>query len=334
MRLTEKGQVSTDRIALKEIDSEFTRKLLRYRELNKITSTFLEPFIEKSEKDGRIHGQYSQGIVVTGRLSCHNPNLQQVPSRTEDSKKIRSLFCAREGHSLLVGDFSQIELRLLAHFSQDRLLVKAYQEGLDIHNETAKMIFKTKEPTPLQRFIAKSVNFLSVYGGGPKTLCETVKDMSGTVISEKEAEDVLDKYTLVYREAHDWRHNIVEIGRRTQEVRTIGGRVIPIKHIPFFKKSWEKKSQKHTCDFSASDRKIVNYTIQGSAADVMRQCLINVHNNFPKKVTGCIHDEVIIETDTPDLDLPVLKTCMSYSWELKNVRLEADVKVCSDWGQK
>ena len=334
-RLTKKGHLSTDKLSLKLIDTEFTRKLLRHRELEKLCSTYLIPFTQMCDKNDRLHGKFGQGTTITGRLSSYSPNLQNIPIRSENGKRVRELFIPEEGYNLVIFDYNQIELRLLAHFSQDPLLLRAYKDDLDLHNETAKMIFKTDTPTTAQRYIAKQLNFSAVYGAGAKKFQEIVLSQANEKIefSEEAALQAIDKFFSVYSRVNWWKQKVVEICQQLGYVRTLLGRTIPVKNI----------ASKNRFLRFAAERECVNYIIQGSAGDVIKRAMIRIASSFPKlRLIGSIHDELIFELCqegecTPSECTPtiaLIENLMEDCGELKGVELKVKGKMVQNWGEK
>ncbi|MEK6881127.1 MAG: DNA polymerase A family protein, partial [Nanoarchaeota archaeon] len=223
-------------------------------------------------------------------------------------------------------DFSQIELRLLAHFSNDSTMLKAYNEGIDLHALTAKYIFAVNDPSKEQRFLSKQINFACLYGAYPKKIMEVINTSNtGITVSFLDANNILNRFNELYREADIWKK--IELGRvrLTNRVYTLGGRIIPIEGLS-------------SGDFgkrAGAERAVISYIIQGSAADVMKKSMIDLTNKYPYlQIVASIHDELLIEvhedTDLLIGDIPII---MEKSYNLK-VPLVVDVKIVSNWSEK
>ena len=325
MILTKKGKLSTSKESLMEMDStDFIKKLLRYREIKKVSSTYLKPILENLDLYDRLHSQFNQAITVTGRLSSSNPiNLQNIPSRTELGKQVRSLFIPDKQHKLLCLDFSQIELRLIAHFSQDQNMLTAYQKGVDIHEQTAKAIFEKDKPTKEERFIGKTINFSSSYGAGPKRIAQTI-NLSGLSkkVTEEEARVLLERFNALYPGINTWKRGVWWYSRKAQSIKTLLGRIIPI----IWGKSWK--------DVARAEREAISYLVQGSAADIMKESIIKVYNTFPElRIISTVHDELLIEIDNKEELSNPIKDIMENVVTI-SIPLEVDAKIINSWGEK
>ena len=330
MILTPKGQVSTNKIALLELGTDFSKKLLKYRELKKLTSTYTEPILANLDKNNRLHSMFNQARTVTGRLSSSNPiNLQNIPSRTQLGKKVREVFIVDKGLKLLVLDFNQIELRLIAHFSQDTNMLKAYKEGVDIHEQTAKGIFNTQSPTKEQRFIGKTCNFSISYGAGSKKLAQTINQGElGVKVTEDETKGILERFNALYSGISTWKRGVWYATRHAGYIKTLLGRVIPIQG---FKGSWKEVSQ--------AERDSVSYLVQGSAADIMKKSIIELISLYPNlQMVSTVHDELLIELDEEEASDPTyclmnIDNVLSHVVKL-SIPLKVDLKVVNNWGEK
>ncbi len=226
-----RGGYTTNAEVLEKLaeEHEIARLVLRYREIQKLLSTYVEgirPLVE----NGLVHTTYNQTMTTTGRLSSTNPNLQNIPIRKEDGRELRKLFIAREGNTLIDADYSQIELRLLAHFSDCKALIQAYRDGEDVHAATAARVFGVplNEVTKSMRGRAKTINFGIIYGMGKFGLA---KDLG---CSQNEAQDFIDKYFALHPEVKDYMNENVRLAKENGFVTTILGRK---RYIPEIKSS-------------------------------------------------------------------------------------------------
>ncbi|MCF8002246.1 MAG: DNA polymerase I, partial [Halanaerobiales bacterium] len=268
--------------------------IMDYRKYSKIKSTYVDPLLELiDEKTGRIHTNFNQMVTATGRLSSTEPNLQNIPIRTEEGRKIRKAFIPeKENWVLLSADYSQIELRVLAHISQDEQLIKAFSEGRDIHTQTASEVFEVpkEEVTSDLRRHAKVINFGIAYGMSSYGLA---KDLD---ISNKEAEEYINKYFNRFPGVKNYMDNIVNKAKEEGFVRTIFDRMRYIKGI--------NSSNYHRRSFA--ERAAINTPIQGSAADIMKIAMIEVYNALSTKTTKTkmllqIHDEIVFEVPKEEI---------------------------------
>jgi len=296
--------------------------ILQYREAYKLQSTYIEPLLAlgiKSE-DQRIHTSFLQTGTATGRLSSKNPNLQNIPTRSEAGKHIREAFIAKEGYSLVGIDYSQIELRLLAHFSQDKALVDAFNSGLDIHTQTSAHIFG-EEKAKEYRNIAKSINFGLIYGMGAKKLSETVG------ITSKEAKVYIESYFEAFSSVKPYLKSIEEDAMSNGYVETL------LKRRRVFDFTSVAGMQK-----AAFLREAVNTVFQGSAADLIKLSMNKIHKKYSQntdvKMLLQIHDELIFEIK--DNKVNEIITDLSYimsSIMTLSIPLEVSVCVGKSWGE-
>lgn len=273
-------------------DYPVVRKILDYRQYAKLNSTYAKGLYNFIGKDGRIHGTFNQTITATGRISSTEPNLQNIPVRMELGREIRKVFVPEEGYIFVDADYSQIELRILAHMSGDERLIGAYREAQDIHAITASQVFHIPLPevTALQRRNAKAVNFGIVYGISAFGLSE---DLS---ISRKEAMDYIDKYFETYPGVKAFLDRQVEEGKEKGFVVTMFGRRRPIpelKSANFMQRSF-------------GERVAMNSPIQGTAADIMKLAMIGVDRELRRRklksrIVLQVHDELLVETWRPEL---------------------------------
>lgn len=273
---------------------ELPARLLRYRTLDKLKSTYADALQELIHKEtGRIHTSFNQTITATGRLSSSNPNLQNIPIRKEEGKKIRRAFIPKEGHTLISADYSQIELRILAHCAEDEILIEAFQNGEDIHTRTAKEVFQIMPEfiTDDLRSQAKAVNFGIVYGMSAFRLANDLN------ISRKMATAYIDNYFKRYSGVKKFIESTIENTRKTGEVSTLFNRKRRLDDI--------NSSNANVRGFA--ERAAVNTPIQGSAADLIKLAMIKLEdalekNNMAAKMLLSVHDEIIFECPFEEKD--------------------------------
>ena len=297
--------------------------ILEYRGLAKLKSTYADGLAEYIESDGRIHTSFNQTITATGRISSTEPNLQNIPMRTELGRLIRKVFVPKEGYVFADADYSQIELRILAHMSKDEGLISAYHEGEDIHRITASKVFHVpfEEVTSLQRRHAKAVNFGIVYGISSFGLSQ---DLS---ISVGEAKEYMEKYFETYPGVRAYQSKVIADAKEKGYSVTMYGRRRPIPEL--------KAGNFNLRQFG--ERVAMNAPIQGSAADIMKIAMINVffalkRENLKSRLILQIHDELVIETAPDEVEkvTALLTGEMERSASLK-VPLEAECHTGSDW---
>jgi DNA polymerase-1 len=300
-------------------------KLLEYRQLEKLRSTYIDALPSEIEpKTGRIHCTFNQTGTATGRLACQNPNLQNIPVRSEEGKKIRAAFRPEKSDwSYLAGDYSQIELRILAHLSEDPILLEAFNNNEDIHSHTASVIFNVPldKVTPEERHRAKAVNFGVIYGQQAFGLAQELN------ISAKEAASFIDIYFKRYKQVKEFVEECKEKTRQTGKAVTITGRERAIPEI----------HSKNGVIRSAAERLSVNTPLQGSAADIIKMAMLSIDKkmkvaNLRSFMILQIHDELIFEA--PDGELPLLKTlvldAMQQVYPLK-IPLIVDIVIGKNW---
>ena len=316
---------STAADVLEKLAPEYAivRKILDYRQYAKLNSTYAQGLYGFIQEDGRIHGTFNQTITATGRISSTEPNLQNIPVRMELGREIRKVFVPEEGYTFVDADYSQIELRILAHMSEDERLIGAYREAQDIHAITASQVFHIPlgEVTPLQRRNAKAVNFGIVYGISAFGLSE---DLS---ISRKEAEEYIDKYFETYPGVKAFLDRQVEEGKEKGFVVTLFGRRRPIpelKSANFMQRSF-------------GERVAMNSPIQGTAADIMKLAMIAVDRelrkrNLKSKIVLQVHDELLVETWKPEITEveEILEKKMREAADLR-VALEVEAHSGGSW---
>jgi DNA polymerase-1 len=319
---------STDSSVLETLDgknlSPIPGLILQYRELGKLLSTYVKTLPELVHShDKRLHTHFNQHVAATGRLSSNNPNLQNIPIRTELGRKVRKAFVAKEGYKLIGADYSQVELRLLAHFSQDKTMLAAFNNGEDIHRQTASEILgiALKDVTPEERSKAKAVNFGLMYGQSSFGLAGQLK------ISRKEAKDYITNYFENFSSVKGYLDGLKEKAEETGYAITLFGRK---RFLP------DIRSKNRTVK-SMAERVAINSPIQGTAADIIKLAMIRVdkalrENNFSAKLLLQVHDELIIEAPDEEVDKikALVKEAMEGAVEL-SVPLTVDVGVGKDW---
>lgn len=297
--------------------------VLEYRQLTKLHSTYAEGLAQFIDADGRIHGHFNQTVTATGRISSTEPNLQNIPMRTELGRAIRKVFVPKENSVFVDADYSQIELRILAHLSGDERLQNAFREGQDIHALTASQVFDVPfdEVTSLQRRNAKAVNFGIVYGISAHGLSVDLG------ITRKEAADYIESYFAAYPSIKTYLDGLVNEGREHASVRTMFGRIRPIPEL-------------HSTNFNQrnfGERVAMNSPIQGTAADIMKLAMVNtyrglVKNHLHSKLVLQIHDELVIETVKEELEQvkEILAEAMRTAAQM-DVELLIDMNVGDNW---
>lgn len=293
--------------------------ILEYRELAKLISTYCEPLITLAKQDdlSRVHSHFLQTGTATGRLSSNNPNLQNIPSRGRYAKAYKSCFKAQKGYKLISLDYSQIELRLLAHFSKDESLLQAFKEGADIHARTAISIFG--ELNDANRRAAKSINFGLIYGMGARALSQSLE------ISQESAKDYIKKYFAAFPSIQEYFSSCKALAKEQGFVKTLFGR----------KRYFDFKSA-NPRELAMYERECVNSILQGSAADIIKQAMFNLKPFLDKEhlLLLQIHDELIFEVKCEDAEnfAKVISNIMENSVQLL-VKLKTSLKVGSNWGE-
>ncbi len=323
---TPKGEPSTDAEVLEELAPRhpLPRLIVQYRQLDKLKGTYLDALPELVHADGRIHASFNQVVAATGRLSSSDPNLQNIPVRTEDGRQIRQAFVPGEpGWSLLTADYSQIELRVLAHFSKDPALVRAFAEDRDIHSVVASEIFGVPEAevTSDQRRMAKTVNFGVIYGLSPYGLATRLG------IKQDEAATFIDAYFREYEGVDRFITSTLELAREQGRVETILGRRRAISGI----KNTTGRNR------NLAERTAVNTVIQGSAADLIKRAMLAVDRRIRAEGLSArmllqIHDELVFEV--PAAEVPALaglvRTEMTTALDLE-VPIQVDLAAGPNW---
>ncbi len=319
------GAYSTDSSVLESLAPHHPvpALLLQHREVSKLKSTYVDALIQLVHPEtGRVHTHFNQTVTATGRLSSSDPNLQNIPVRTEEGRKVRACFVPREeGWVLLSLDYSQIELRVMAHFSGDENLVAAFKEGKDIHRRTAALILgkPEEEVTSQERNRAKVVNFGILYGMGPRRLARE------TGLSVKEATEFIEKYFAALPGVKAWLEETLERARKEKMVTTLFGRRRRLPEI----------LSPHERIRVGAENMAVNTPIQGSAADIMKKAMVEVDRavrgeGFRGKMVLQVHDELLF--DCPEEEVETLAGRVREIME-KVVSLQVPLKVDAGWGK-
>ena len=297
--------------------------ILEYRQLSKLKSTYADGLSNYIDDNGKIHTTFNQTITATGRLSSTEPNLQNIPIRIELGKLIRKVFHPMEGNIFVDSDYSQIELRVLAHMADDPKLIDAFKNNQDVHSTTAAEVFNVPfdEVTPLQRRNAKAVNFGIVYGISAFGLS---KDLN---IDIKEAQSFIDKYFETYPNIKAFLDGTVADAKSNGYTRTMFGRIRPIPEL----------SSSNFMQKQFGERVAMNSPIQGTAADIIKIAMIKVHDRlisegYKSRLILQVHDELLIETVAEEKEkvIELLETQMREAANLK-VELEVGTETGTDW---
>jgi DNA polymerase I len=319
---------STSADVLNELapNSDVVREVLRYRELTKLCNTYLEPLrLAAHEKTHRVHATFNQTGAATGRLSTSDPNLQNIPIRTELGKRIRSAFVSESGNVLVSADYSQIELRVLAHLSGDEELAEAFRRGEDIHARTAAAILRKDiaDVKPEDRRLAKVVNYGLVYGMGDHGLS------SRADIPIEQARAFLEEYMARFAGVARWRDQTIEQARQDGYVRTISGRVRPTPGI----------ADPSRAVAEATKRYAINAPVQGSAADIIKSAMLKLEERVSGRGFGTgmilqVHDELVFEVPEVKLEeaREMIRTEMESAWSL-TVPLVVETGAGRSWGE-
>jgi len=324
---TKTGQYSTAEDVLSYLakDHQIIRDVLEYRGLAKLKSTYVDALPEQVEEStGRVHTDYMQTVAATGRLSSNNPNLQNIPIRTERGRQVRKAFVPRdENYTLLAADYSQIELRIIAALSEETTMIEAFKNGEDIHASTASKVFNIplEEVTREQRSNAKTVNFGIIYGVSAFGLSNQ------TDLSRTEAKELIETYYKTYPKLRNYMSEQIDFARDNGYVQTVLGRRRYLKDI----------NGSNQIVRGAAERNAVNAPIQGSAADIIKIAMINIHKkltegNYKTKMLLQVHDELVFDVYKPELDelKSMIKSEMENAYELA-VPLDVDLGVGNDW---
>ncbi len=296
MKKTKSGY-STDSDVLESLEDKhpIIEKILEYRLLSKLKATYIEGMIVLiNQETNRIHAKFNQTVTATGRISCTDPNLQNIPIRTEIGRELRKIFIAKDGYVFLDADYSQIELRVLAHMSSDETMIKAFNEGLDIHSITASQVFNVpqEEVTKQMRSEAKAVNFGIVYGISDFGLAVNIKT------SRKKAKEYIEKYFEKYPKIKEYMDGMVQSCKEKGYVETLWGRR---RYVP------EINSNNYNVR-QFGERVAMNAPIQGTAADIIKIAMVNIQKELEErklesKLILQVHDELVIEAKKDELEI-------------------------------
>ena len=322
VRKTKTGY-STDESVLEEIADTYpiARTILDYRASSKLKSTYVDNLLLLADENNIVHSYLDQTGTVTGRLSSSSPNLQNIPVRTEKGRQLRRAFCAAPGNVLLSVDYSQIDLRVLAHESQDPILIDSFLEGGDIHTQTAAQVFGVMPlmVTPEMRSSAKAINFGIIYGQGPMGLSQSLG------ISLREAKEYIDNYFKNYRVVREWIDKNIALARQNGYVKTMLGHV---RYLPEFNMGIGSMA-------SFAQRAAINTIVQGGSADIIKKAMLDVFNALhtsPVKMLMQVHDELIFELPQAELAQRVgqIKELMQNAVKLR-VPLLVSAKAGKNW---
>jgi len=324
-RKTSTGRVSTSKAVLEELAQQYElpRLIIEYRELDKLKSVYTDALPHQIATDGRIHCQLNQTVAATGRLSSSDPNLQNIPIRTEMGRRIRRAFVAEKGNKIVSADYSQLELRLLAHITQDPVMLEAFQNGEDIHARTARLVFgaRTDEELREARRFAKIVNFAIAYAIEPWGLSQRVG------ISRQEAKKVIEDYYNTYKGVRRYMEEVPVRAREHGYVRSIYGRIRPLAGI----------ADRNANIRKAAEREAINMPIQGTASDIVKIAMLHVDEEFKRaglaaRMLMQVHDELLVEVPDAEVEkvTEILKREMESAVSL-DVPLIADVGVGENW---
>ncbi len=324
-RKTSTGRISTSKAVLEELAQQFElpRLIIEYRELDKLKSVYTDALPHQIATDGRIHCQLNQTVAATGRLSSSDPNLQNIPIRSEMGRRIRRAFVAEKGNKIISADYSQLELRLLAHITQDPVMLEAFQKGEDIHARTARLVFGARTDAELKeaRRFAKIVNFAIAYAIEPWGLSQRVG------ISRQEAKKVIEDYYNTYKGVRRYMEEVPVRAREHGYVRSIYGRIRPLPGI----------ADRNANIRKAAEREAINMPIQGTASDIVKIAMLHVDEEFKRngldaRLLMQVHDELLVEVPEKEVDkvTEILKHEMETAVSL-DVPLVADVGVGENW---
>ena len=324
---TKTGQYSTAEDVLSNLSKDHTiiANVLEYRQFKKLQSTYVDALPnEINSSTGRVHTAYAQAVAATGRLSSTNPNLQNIPIRTERGKQVRKAFIPRdENHVLLAADYSQIELRIIAALSEEETMIEAFKNGEDIHASTAAKVFNVpiNEVTREQRSNAKTVNFGIIYGVSAFGLSNQ------TDLTRKESKELIDLYYQTYPKLRNYMSAQVDFARENGYVETVLQRRRYLKDI----------NSRNAIVRGAAERNAVNAPIQGSAADIIKIAMINIFKRFEKegfksKMLLQVHDELVFDAHKDELEIikPIIKYEMEHAFEM-TVPLDVEMGIGENW---
>ncbi len=325
---TPKGQPSTAESVLQELahDYPLPKLILEYRSLSKLKSTYTDKLPQQVEPTtGRVHTSYQQAVAATGRLSSTDPNLQNIPIRTEEGRRIRQAFVPQPGYKMVAADYSQIELRIMAHLSGDKGLLNAFAKGVDVHSATAAEVFgvETDAVTKDQRRSAKAINFGLIYGMSAFGLAKQLD------ISRPEAQEYVDRYFQRYPGVKEYMEQTKEKAKEQGYVETVFGRRLYLHEI----------NARNGMRRQYAERTAINAPMQGSAADIIKRAMISLDKEIQKgkfdmRMIMQVHDELVFEIKEPQVDdaIKMISQKMESAAELL-VPLLVDVGIGINWDQ-
>jgi len=328
LKRTPKGQPSTDESVLQELaeDYELPKLILQHRSLSKLKSTYVDSLPQQiNVKTGRVHTSYNQVVTVTGRLSSSEPNLQNIPIRSAEGRKIRQAFIAPKGYKIVAADYSQIELRIMAHLAQDDGLISAFQNGEDIHRATASEVFNVPldEVSNELRRNAKAINFGLIYGMSAFGLAKQLD------ISRSDAQKYIDAYFERYPNVKKYMNETKVLAKEQGFVETLFGRRLYLPEI----------DSRNPMLRQYAERTAINAPMQGTAADIIKRAMLAVDHwlateNIDAKMIMQVHDELVFEIKTEKIERAVetIKTLMSSAADL-TVPLIVDVGIGDNWDE-
>ncbi len=324
-----KNEPSTDQESLERLAAlghALPKKLIEYRKITKLKGTYVDVLPAVADKNGRVHTSFSQASVETGRLSSSDPNLQNIPARTEQGAQLRKAFIPQDGWTLITADYSQIELRLLAHFCGDETLKAAFEADRDVHTAVAAQIFKVKEEevTKAQRGMAKTVNFGVLYGMSAMGLSARLS------IPKGEAADFIDAYFARYPKVLDYQQKLLTHANKTGELSTLLGRKRTLNAAAISSHSrYQNRGQ--------AEREAINYEIQGSAADLIKRAMLAVRRGLAAqklqaRMLLTVHDELVFEAPPKEVATvaKLARDAMTGAIQL-DVPLKVDVAAGPNW---
>ena len=325
---TKSGQYSTSEEKLSELaaEHEYVQEILDFRKFSKLKSTYVDALPKLiNPKTGRVHSSFNQARAATGRLSSENPNLQNIPIRDDAGREIRKAFIPRdENHILLAADYSQIELRLIAEIANEKAMLEAFQAGHDIHRATAAKVYGVplEEVTADQRRNAKTVNFSIIYGAGATNLSRQLN------IKRKDAKILIDNYFTQYQDLKKYMDETVENCRKDGYVTTLMGRRRELRDI----------NSRNALARTNAERVAINTPIQGSAADMIKVAMINIHKalkdgNFKSKMIMQVHDELVFDVYKPELEKlkPIIENLMKSAIPNLQVPILVGMDIGENW---
>jgi len=328
IKKTPKGQPSTAESVLQELSMDFpiVQDILSYRAISKLKSTYTDKLPKMvNSNTGRVHTSYHQAVTATGRLSSSDPNLQNIPIRSEEGRRIREAFIAPDGYKILAADYSQIELRIMAHLSRDQGLMDAFAKGQDIHQATAAEIFSTNidEVTANQRRSAKAINFGLIYGMSAFGLSKQLQ------ITRAEAQNYIEQYFNRYPQVKHYMDETKQSAKKMGYVETVFGRRLYLADIE--SSNYQRRQY--------AERSAINAPMQGTAADLIKMAMILLHQkireeSFEAKIIMQVHDELVIEVNENQQDeLSELTTSIMSEISKLDVDLKVDADIGNNWDE-